>query len=72
MSISPTLTRATTEHKGAYRLPIFRRASTSVRLVCRPMLAHASTPRTRNPRHRALMPCPSSERLRPFRIGSIV
>jgi hypothetical protein len=35
-------------------------------------LAHASTPRTRNPRHRAFMPWPSSERLRPFRIGSIV
>jgi hypothetical protein len=26
--------------------------------------AHASTPRTRNRRHRAFMPCPSSERLR--------
>ena len=31
-----------------------------------------STPRTRNPRHRALMPCPPSERLQPSRIGSIV
>jgi hypothetical protein len=30
------------------------------------------TPRKRNRRHRASMPCPSSERLRPFRIGSIV
>jgi hypothetical protein len=34
--------------------------------------AQASTPRTRNWRHRALMPWPSSERLRPSRIGSIV
>ena len=30
------------------------------------------TPRMRNRRHRALMPCPSSERLRPSRIGSMV
>jgi hypothetical protein len=34
--------------------------------------AHASTPPTRNRHHRAFMPCPSSERLRPSRLGSIV
>jgi hypothetical protein len=37
-----------------------------------PVAAHASTPRARNRRHRASKPCPSSERLRPSRIGSIV
>jgi para-nitrobenzyl esterase len=40
--------------------------------LARQVTVHAWTPRTRNRRHRASMPCPSSERLRPSRTGSMV